>query len=73
MGGDQMFARKGKLASADCEHLSTVIVRNSGIERTVCEACGNVSFRGIEGLSGTVDRSRFERDIERSRLPVASG
>jgi hypothetical protein len=68
-----MFGRKGKFASADCEHLSTVIVRNSGIERTVCEACGNVSFRGIEGLSGTVDRGRFERNTERPREPVASG
>lgn len=68
-----MFVRRGRPASADCEHLPTVTVRNSGIERTVCETCGNVSFRGVEGLSGTVDRSQFERDTERSRQPVTSG
>jgi hypothetical protein len=68
-----MFVRKGRFASTDCEHLPTVTVRNSGIERTVCEACGHVSLRGVEGLSGTVDRRRFERDAERFKEPVASG
>jgi len=65
-----MFVRKGHLAHAECEHLSNVIIRNSGIERSVCEACGRVSFRGLEGLSGTANRSQFERIAERSRQPV---
>jgi hypothetical protein len=65
-----MSIRKGRLASAECEHLNIVTVRNSGIERTVCESCGHVSFRGLEGLSGTADRSQFERNVERSRQPV---
>ena len=65
-----MFAKKGRLARAECEHLNTVNVRNSGIERTVCEACGHVTFRGLEGLSGTAHRSQFERIAERSREPV---
>lgn len=65
-----MFARKGRLAPANCEHLRIVTVRHAGIERTVCETCGHVSFRNVEGLSGAVDRSRFERNIERSKEPV---
>jgi len=27
-----------------CEHQHTLVVRSVGVERTVCEACGNVSF-----------------------------
>ncbi|HEX6298962.1 MAG TPA: hypothetical protein VF148_00650 [Acidimicrobiia bacterium] len=69
-GGLQMFVRKGRLAPAECEHPSIVTVLNSGIERTVCETCGHVSFRGLEGLSGTADRRQFERIVERSGQPV---
>lgn len=65
-GGTEMFARRGKLARADCEHAETVTVRNAGIERTVCETCGHVSLKGLEGLSGTVSRSQFERASEKS-------
>lgn len=63
-----MFAKKGMFAGADCDHPTSVTVRNSGIERTVCETCGHVSFRGLEGLSGEADRSQFERDIERETV-----
>lgn len=61
-----MFTNRVKVARSGCDHPSTVTVRNSGIERTVCEACGHVSFRALEGLTGTADRSRFERAIERT-------
>jgi len=64
-GGFQMFARKGRSAR-ECAHSTTINVRNSGIERTVCESCGHVSFRGLEGLSGRADRRQFEREIERT-------
>lgn len=69
-GGLQMFVRKGRLTAAECGHPRIVTVRNSGIERTVCESCGHVSFRGLEGLSGTADRSQFGRIVERSGQPV---
>lgn len=65
-----MFVRRGRLAPGACEHPNSVTVRNSGIERTVCESCGRVSFRGLEGLSGEADRSQFGRDIERSKANV---
>jgi hypothetical protein len=62
-----MFSRKGRHARAQCDHARTVTVRNAGIERSVCENCGHVSFRALEGLSGTVERRQFERDIEREQ------
>lgn len=61
----QMFAKKEKIARTGCDHPITVTVRNSGIERTVCETCGHVSFRALESLSGTADRRMFERAAER--------
>lgn len=63
-----MFSKKAR--RAECEHRNIVTVRNAGIERTVCEACGNVSLRGLEGLSGSVSRSQFERESERSHAIV---
>ncbi len=60
-----MFINKVKNARSGCSHPNTVTVRNSGIERTVCETCGHVSFRPLDGLSGTTDRRRFERAVER--------
>lgn len=61
-----MFSRRDRFARGECEHTSTVKVRNSGLERTVCETCGNVSFRGLEGSSGRPSRGQFERVVERS-------
>ncbi len=61
-----MFTKKDKVARTDCDHPTTVTVRNSGIERTVCETCGHVSFQPRESLSGRADRRMFERAIERT-------
>lgn len=61
-----MLNRKGRFARPACEHLDTVTVRNNGIQRTVCEACGHVSFKGLESLSGKASRSQFERASERA-------
>lgn len=66
-----MFARRGgRFARVECEHLENVTVRHAGIERTVCEACGRVSFRAAEELSGKTDRSKFERPVERAQQTV---
>lgn len=62
-----MFNRRIRLARAQCAHSSTLTVRNSGIERSVCEACGHVSFQALEGLSGKADRRKFEREVESER------
>ena len=33
-----------KFFGGGCEHQHTLTVRSVGVERTVCEDCGNVSF-----------------------------
>lgn len=65
-----MLSRKGRVARGRCDHPNTITVRNGGIERTVCESCGHITFRGLEGLSGKADRSKFERDVERTEETV---
>jgi len=60
-----MFAKRDRFANSRCDHPTNVIVRNAGIERTVCEACGRVSLRRLQESFSAVDRSRFERPIER--------
>ena len=54
------------MARTDCQHGKTVTVANAGIERSICEACGHVSFQAREGLSGSARRSQFERIAERA-------
>lgn len=56
-----MFNRWARPASTSCEHSHRMTVRASGIERAVCELCGHVRFRAVEGMSGTVERSQFRR------------
>lgn len=63
-----MFSKR--VRRVECEHHNSVTVRHAGIERTICEACGNVSLKGLEGLSGSVSRSQFERESERSKALV---
>jgi len=67
MGGIRVFAKRGRVARAKCEHAATITINNAGIERTVCENCGHVSINAHEGLSGTASRSQFERDTERAQ------
>lgn len=63
-GGFQMFTRNKRSTRARCEHRDVVTVLNAGIERTVCETCGRVSFEAHESLTGGAERSQFERDID---------
>lgn len=28
----------------ECQHSETIVVRTVGVERTICEACGHISF-----------------------------
>lgn len=65
-----MFAKRARLAQFNCSHSSTVGVTNSGIHRSVCEDCGHVSFHATEGLSGSVERSQFEREVEQRSVLI---
>lgn len=62
----KVLSRRARFARPDCEHVESVIIRNGGLERTVCETCGHVSFKGLESLSGKASRSQFERASERA-------
>lgn len=52
---------------AECMHESEVEVTTSGLKRTVCETCGQVTIQPSIELSGDIDRSRFERRSESAR------
>ncbi|HUG08664.1 MAG TPA: hypothetical protein VMP13_07200 [Acidimicrobiia bacterium] len=65
-----MFTRNKRSTRAHCEHRDVVTVRNAGIERTVCETCGWVSFEAHESLTGGAERSQFERETERPHQHV---
>lgn len=47
-----------------CAHKSRVSVMVSGLERTVCNACGHVSFVNLGELTGEVERRRFARPAD---------
>lgn len=49
---------------AACSHLSTVTVVSAGLERVICEDCGDVNIRYESMISGDVDRSKFSRDAD---------
>lgn len=49
----------------ECLHTFNMTVVSAGLERVICEACGHLSFRYLATLSGKVDRSRFEREVDR--------
>ncbi|MGB7859130.1 MAG: hypothetical protein WBM90_01385 [Acidimicrobiia bacterium] len=53
----------------DCEHLRTLTVRSVGVERTVCEQCGNVSFSIAPNLVMTDELViALEKDAELPRV-----
>ncbi len=33
-----------KLFGSECSHESTIVISSVGVRRTVCEACGHISF-----------------------------
>lgn len=49
-----------------CLHDEIVTVVSTSLERVICEGCGHLSFRYLAGLTGSIDRSRFGREVDRS-------
>jgi hypothetical protein len=49
-----------------CTH-ATLTVNSAGVERTVCEKCGSVSFtfQGNGTLASGISRDMFSRDADR--------
>ncbi len=50
-----------------CRHPSTIAVTTSGLERRVCEACGNVTVKYEFSISGDARRENFARVSEAPR------
>ncbi|MGA7097767.1 MAG: hypothetical protein WB245_09395 [Acidimicrobiia bacterium] len=51
--------------SKDCPHPSTLSTTTAGLERIVCESCGHLSVRYLDGLDHPVDRRQFARPADR--------
>lgn len=49
---------------AECTHQTTVTVISEGLERVICEECGNVSFRYEYSVSDDIARENFARRPE---------
>lgn len=47
-----------------CEHTETLTVTSAGVERTVCESCGHLSFRYLAEHNSEIDREMFARAVE---------
>lgn len=54
---------------AACTHEHSVSVISEGVEREICESCGNVTIRYESVIEGSVRRGAFSRraDEEHSR------
>ncbi len=59
------IGRHGKPITRRCPHENTENVTTLGLERTICEACGNVSVLFSDGLEGEADREQFARRADR--------
>jgi hypothetical protein len=57
--------------TADCRHEATVSVISGGIEREICEGCGNVTLRYESFITGTPDRSKFAREADKRAAHLA--
>ncbi|HUG08291.1 MAG TPA: hypothetical protein VMP13_05280 [Acidimicrobiia bacterium] len=53
---------------AACCHEQTVSVISDGVEREICEDCGNVTVRYESMISGSVSRSAFSRRADEEHV-----
>jgi len=58
------MSRRAKSRQERCAHHQTVTVRAAGMERTVCEKCGHISFSFTADLTEEIERGRFSRHID---------
>jgi hypothetical protein len=54
--------------TAQCTHTSTISVISNGLERVICEQCGDVNLRYESMISGDVKREAFARAQEEAFL-----
>ena len=58
-----------RLFGGECVHPHTVVVNSVGFRRSVCERCGNISFKMIDS---SVSKTQ-QPPSRRSDLPKVSG
>ena len=63
LGGFEL-ALRARPRTGQCLHESTLSVAAAGVERSICENCGNISVTFIAEISGPVYRSRFARPAD---------
>jgi hypothetical protein len=62
---DQMKNPFTQMTKTRCEHQRTLVVRSVGVQRTVCEGCGHVSFAMSSDLS-----SFQNQEIQPAKKPL---
>lgn len=64
-GGETLILQRSR-RKTECIHENVVSATYAGIERSVCEACGNVSLRyEMAAIGSELDRGDFRRDADR--------
>lgn len=61
---------QARRASDTCGHTATETHRVAGVVRSVCSSCGHVSFDLDPLEDREIDRERFARPADSSRLAV---
>lgn len=56
-----------------CAHRETVVVLSTGVQRTVCETCGFVSFSFLNESTTEVERERFARTVDHTAEMATTG
>jgi hypothetical protein len=65
LGGVQVtVGARRRLTMENCPHRETLTTTTNGLERTVCETCGNLSVRYTLVLNGPVTRESFARPAD---------
>ena len=66
LGGNAVLEKLNKRRHRqECTHTFNMSVVSAGLERIICGSCGHLSFRYLAELNGTIDRSRFLREVDR--------
>jgi hypothetical protein len=59
--------RTGRRAQRNCRHLETIAIATAGLERVVCETCGYLTVRYLDGgLFGKIVTTSANRIPQRT-------
>ncbi len=55
-----------------CSHRSTVSVVTGGLQRVICEDCGDLTVKYESMISGDLDRSKFSRRTDSTQMKTGA-